>query len=120
LHASPASQEATLPRIIPGTFGENIRTTNPCRHEATFLDALDALTPEQRETMIGLIRAFASAVRKPAKGANHRTRDLLTFVKSPTVLDWFTVNQLHDLAGHVAIAAYVRAAEAREQRKGGA
>ena len=97
-----------MSRILPGKFRESGAAIPRSPHVLTFLDALDVLTPEQRETITGLTLAFAGAVRKPRKGANHRTRELLAFLKSPAVLDWFTVRQLHEFAGHVAITAYVR------------
>ena len=101
-----------MSRVLPGSFRETGAPPSVGRpHEITLLDALDALTPAQRATMTGLIREFAGTMKKPNKGANHRTRDLLAFLTSPAVLDWFTVGQLHHLAGRVAIAAYVRAHE---------
>ncbi|HXG54774.1 MAG TPA: hypothetical protein VNJ03_05295, partial [Vicinamibacterales bacterium] len=76
---------------------------------------------DQRRTITALILEFAGAVRKPKKGAHHRTRDLLAFLTSPTVLDWFTVAQLHQLAGAAAVAAYVREhQDAPHQETGGA
>lgn len=111
-----------MSRIIPGTFNGNGKAAGARpRDQVTLVDALDELTADQRRTITGLIMEFAGAMRKPKKGANHRTRNLLAFLTSASVLDWFSVAQLHQLAGAAAVAAYVREhQDAPHQEKGGA
>jgi len=104
-----------MSRILAASFGATQSAVKDTKSQTlSLLDALDTLTWEQREVMARVVREFAGAVKKPRKGAAHRTRDLLAFLSSPDLLDWFTPNQLHQLAGAVAIAAYQRTHETRQ------
>jgi hypothetical protein len=91
-----------MSRVLAGAFNEtgSIRSSSR-QSQKTFslLDALDGLSPEQRDVMARLIREFGRT--SVNRGAVSRIeRATLAFLCSPAVLDWFTVKAIASAREH--------------------